>query len=139
MRDPKLKNPKDYPYWLELVNLIKKDGWLITQIGTTGEGIISGVDSHITNLPLEQLKTLMEDHNTWISVDNFFQHFAWYYGKKGIVLFGQSDPLIFGHNTNINLLKDRKYLRQFQFDIWEKCEFREDVFVEPELVMKYLK
>ena len=55
------------------------------------------------------------------------------------MLFGQSDPLIFGHPENINLLKDRKYLREQQFWWWEQCEYKEDAFVRPEEVIKYLE
>jgi hypothetical protein len=54
-------------------------------------------------------------------------------------VFGQSDPNIFGHPENINLLKDRKYLREKQFWIWEQAEFIEEAFVTPDVVIDALK
>jgi hypothetical protein len=70
------------------------------------------------------------------------QHFCWFHGVKSIVLWGRSDPEIFGHPENINLLKDRQYLRPEQFRWWDDVEYSEDVFVSPEVViitiLKYL-
>ena len=126
-------NPKNYPWWKELVSLIDEP---IIQIGVHGEQQL--VDDFRTNLSLQELKTLVFDCRTWISVDSFFQHFAWDLGKQGIVLWGQSDPNIFGHSENINLLKDRSYLREKQFWWWEQCEYNSDAFVLPEEVAKHL-
>ena len=68
----------------------------------------------------------------------FFQHLGWDEGKQGIVLWGPSDPLIFGHPENINLLKDRKYLVPNQFLIWEQQEYQSERFVKPNEVMEHL-
>jgi hypothetical protein len=127
-------NPKNYPWWPELISLLKHD--TIVQIGVEGETQL--VEEFHKNLSLKQLKELILECRTWISVDSFFQHFAWDVGKYGIVLWGQSDPNIFGHPENINLLKDRKYLREKQFWWWEQCEYNEDAFVKPEEILKYL-
>jgi len=129
-------NPKNYPYWDELVKLLRENYGYVIQVGLAGEEKISGVDGVVFNKPLKELKKLVEEYDTWISVDNFFQHFCSLIGKPGIVLFGQSDPLIFGHPENINLLKDRKYLRPDQFNIWEACEVNKDAFVTPQEVLK---
>jgi ADP-heptose:LPS heptosyltransferase len=124
------RNPKDYPYWFELVLLLKNKNIYVIQIGTVGENKIEGVDEFIIGKPLKELEKLIKECNVWISVDNFFQHFAWLNNKQGIVLFGQSDPEIFGHKENINLLKSREYLRNNPFDIWENAEYKEEVFVD---------
>jgi ADP-heptose:LPS heptosyltransferase len=84
---------------------------------------------------LDTLGELLSKCETWISVDNFFPHLANLYGKKGIVLWGQSDPNIFGYQYNLNLLKSRSYLREKQFDIWEACEPKEDAFLTPQEVL----
>lgn len=127
------ENPKNYPYWNKLISLIDEP---IVQIGIKNE--IQLVDDFRQNLSMSELKELVLECRTWISVDSFFQHFAWDLGKYGVVLWGQSDPLIFGHPENTNLLKDRKYLREKQFWLWEQCEYRDDVFVEPDEVIKHL-
>lgn len=126
-------NPKNYPYWEELISLINEP---IVQVGVEGEKQL--VEDFRKNLPLEELRKLIVECRTWISVDSFFQHLAWDCNKSGIVLWGQSDPIIFGHSENINLLKDRSYLREKQFWWWEQCEYREDAFVKPAEVLKHL-
>lgn len=130
-------NPKNYPHWQELVSQMKSRGIYVIQVGVKGEEKIEGVDEMRLNLSLDELQALVKECNLWISVDNFFQHFCWLHGKFGIALFGQSDPNIFGHKENLNLLRDRKYLREKQFDIWECCEYNANAFVEPyEIIAK---
>jgi ADP-heptose:LPS heptosyltransferase len=126
-------NPKIYPYWKELISLIDEP---IVQIGIDGEEQL--VDDFRKNLSLNALESLIAECRIWISVDSFFQHFCWDLGKPGIVLWGQSDPNIFGHPENINLLKDRKYLREKQFWLWEQCECNNEAFVVPKEVIKCL-
>lgn len=127
------ENPKNYPYWKELISLIDEP---IVQVGIDDEQQL--VDDFRKNLSLTELETLLKECRTWISVDSFFQHFAWDKEKYGIVLWGQSDPIIFGHSENTNLLKDRKYLRNKQFWLWEQCDYNADAFVNANEVIKYL-
>lgn len=129
MRNGK-QHPKNYPYWKEVIELLKMP---VIQVGVEGEDQL--VEDFRKNLSLTDLRILVRECDTWISVDSFFQHFCWDIGKKGVVLWGQSDPLIFGHPENINLLKDRKYLREKQFWWWEQCDFKAESFVEPEVVL----
>ena len=124
------KHPKDYPYWDQLVTMIDDK---IIQVGIEGERQL--VPDFRKNLALDELGKLVDECKIWISVDSFFQHFCWDRGKTGIVLWGQSDPLIFGHAENANLLKDRKYLRENQFLLCEHCEANDDAFVLPETVL----
>lgn len=83
-----------------------------------------------------QLREFIKNYDHFISVDNFFHHFAHWYSFTGVVLFSQSDPEIFGYRDNINLLKDRKYLRKDQFQIWEASEYNPVAYVEPNEVIK---
>lgn len=128
------QHPKNYPYWDEVIRNIKEP---IIQVGINGE--LPMVEDFRKNLPLYELSLLVNQCKTWISVDSFFQHFCWDIGKPGIAIFGQSDPNIFGHPENINLLKDRKYLRDKQFWIWEQAEYIEEAFVNPEIVLEALR
>lgn len=128
------KHPKNYPYWPEVIEKCKEP---IVQVGVEGEFQL--VDDFRKNLPLSELAELVKECKTWLSCDSFFQHFCWDIGKPGIVVFGQSDPNIFGHPENINLLKDRKYLREKQFWWWEQAEFNEDAFVKPDVVLDALR
>lgn len=127
------ENPKNYPHWKELVSQINEP---IIQIGITGEEKL--VTDFRQNLKLDEIKELIQQCRTWVSVDSFFQHFCWSLGKPGIVLWGPSDPNIFGHPENINLLKDRSYLVSNQFLMWEQHPRNEDSFVKPEEVLKFI-
>jgi ADP-heptose:LPS heptosyltransferase len=126
-------NPKNYSYWPELIKLLDHP---VVQVGVKGEQQL--VDDFRPNLPLTELAELVHQADTWISVDSFFQHFCWDLKKYGIVIWGQSDPLIFGHEENINLLKDRKYLRKEQFWLWEQCEYKQECFVNPTQIVKHI-
>lgn len=88
---------------------------------------------------LENLENLIKQADYIITIDSFLQHLAWYYGKQAIVLWGQSDPNIFGHKENINLLKDTKYLRDRQFWLWSQTPVIPEAFVEPEEILKYIR
>lgn len=138
MRNGATLNPKDYPHWKEVIGGLKESGYKVIQIGVVGEALI-GADEVRYNLPLKELVRMLKECHTWISVDNFFQHLAYIEKKKGVVIFGQSDPNVFGHKQNINLLKDRKYLREKQFQNWENAEYRGDVFVEPNEIINSVK
>jgi hypothetical protein len=128
-------NPKDYPYFPELVAMLNADGHEVVQIGVTGESRIEGVGQFIQNWPLDKLVEVVRECDTWCSVDSFLPHFCWlHHLKPGVVIWGQSDPTIWGHPQNVNLIKSHAYLRQWQFAPWWDAEYREDVFVGPEAV-----
>ena len=110
------ENPKNYPYWEELVQEIQKTMHIV-QIGVEGEKQL--VPDFRKNLPISELRKLLQECKTWIGIDSFFQHLAWDEKKPGIVIWSVSDPLIFGHKENTNLLKDRVYLAKNQFLWWD--------------------
>jgi len=126
-------NPKNYPYWKELIAQIDER---IIQVGVEGEEQL--VPEFVKNLPIARLKELIAECRTWIGCDSFFQHLAWDCGKPGVVLWSVSDPLIYGHPENINLLKDRSYLAPNQFLWWDFTEHNPDAFVKPEEVLKFI-
>lgn len=128
------ENAKNYPYWDQVVKILREQGNKVVQIGVEGEREI-GAEFLYYSLTLDSLRILLEAADVWISVDNFINHFGTFIGKKGIVIFGQSDPKIFGYEQNINLLKDRKYLRELQFAEWEGVEYNKDAFVDPGVVV----
>jgi ADP-heptose:LPS heptosyltransferase len=135
-----IHNPKDYNAWPELVNLLKKEGYKTIQISLPGEREI-GADELITNKSLKEISEIIKNCYTVITVDSMANHLCWYLKKKAIVIFSQSSPDIYGHPENINLLKDKKYLRPSwqQFDVWESTKYISEAFVSPEEVLKALK
>jgi ADP-heptose:LPS heptosyltransferase len=129
-------NPKNYPFWKDLVLMLENRGYDLIQVGIKGEEQL--VPQFKMNLTLVELNKLVQECQTWIGIDSFPQHLCWDLKKRGIVLWGQSDPKIFGHSENVNILKDRKYLRDKQFWLWEQCEYMEEAFVTPDVVVRHL-
>jgi hypothetical protein len=127
-------SPKNYPWWPEVVAALMRRGFEVVQLSRKGEPRVPGA-RHMDDVTLAGIATLMYGCETWIAVDNFFPHMASYLGQPGVAIFGFSDPEIFGHPENINLLKDRRYLRQWQFRHWSQQEPNHDVFVGPDVVM----
>jgi len=127
------ENPKNYPFWDELIALIDEP---IVQVGVEGENQL--VPDFRKNLAIPQLRQLIKDCRIWIGVDSFFQHLAWSEGKPGIVLWSVSDPLIFGHTENHNLLKSRDNLAKNQFLWWDFIEYDKEKFISPKEVIKFL-
>jgi len=136
MRTESKPHPKNYPWWPELITKLQELGHEVIQAGVKDE--VQLVDDFRQNLNITELRELLTSSDTWISVDTFGQHLAWDLGIKGIVIFSQSDPNIFGHPENINMLKSRAYLREKQFWLWEQAEFIEDAFVSPDEVIAKL-
>lgn len=122
-------NPKNPPlnFWIDLVKKMRESGIHTVQVGIAGEPLI-GADEICFNFLPGNLKKILDDASFFISVDSFFQHFATFHGKKGIVIFSQSDPEIFGHLSNINILKSKSYLRQNQFNLWTQSPYNADAF-----------
>ena len=127
------KNPKNYPFWKELIEMIDEP---IVQVGVEGEEQL--VPDFRKNLPMTEMRKLIQECRIWISCDSFLQHLGWDEKKPGIVLWSVSDPLIYGHLENINLLKDRNYLAKNQFLWWELEEHKDERFVKPEEVLAHL-
>lgn len=129
-------NPKNYPYWKELIEILQQNGHTITQLGLDYE--VKLVEDFRT-LNYQQLKEILKEYDTWIAIDSFLPHLAWIQKVPGIVLFGPSNPSIFGHTQNINLYKNKKHFRPDQFGIWEECDYNKNAFVKPDEVIKALK
>jgi hypothetical protein len=119
-----VQTAKSYPYWNEFLTLAK--GYEIKKI----EGMLEE----------QAIIDLVNWCNVWISIDTFLPHLVRRHNlKPGIVIWGKSDPLIFGYKENANLLKDRKYLRTEQFRWWFDEKHDPDVFVAPEVIFKEIQ
>jgi ADP-heptose:LPS heptosyltransferase len=128
------QNPKNYPFWEELLEAINEP---VIQVGIDGEEQFT--QDFRKNLPISELRVLLQQCKTWIACDSFFQHLAWDAGKPGVVLWSVSDPLIYGHPENVNLLKSRACLAENQFLWWEYVEHDPEKFVQPDVVLQALQ
>ncbi len=109
-----IESPKNYPYWKELVQILSNRGYEVIQVSPFDEEKIEGVKYITGALPFKSIVDLVERAYTYISVDSFAPHLLHPY-KRGIVIFGVSDPNLYGYAKNINLLKSRMYLKKEQF------------------------
>jgi len=130
-------NPKNYPWPNNLVALLEKRGNEVIQIGVKEEEKVA--TRFETDLSFQEVSRLLEETDTFVAVDSFLQHAAWSIGKRGTVIFSQSDPKIFGHRIHNNLLKDRKYLRPNQFDLWESTAVNDEAFFDCDEVYERMK
>jgi ADP-heptose:LPS heptosyltransferase len=128
-------NPKDYPHWADVARALSASGRELLQLSLPGEPDVPGCHTRRDGLSLLTIEALLRASETWISVDNFFHHLAWSVGKRGVAIFGLSDPEIFGHRQNVNLLKDRRFLRVRQFGLWSQEASKPEAFVSPEEVV----
>jgi ADP-heptose:LPS heptosyltransferase len=126
-------NPKNFPYWREVVDLLKTKNDIV-QIGVEGEKKLC--QDFRKGLPLDEVKKLIKECDIWVSVDNFLQHLAHHILKPGVVIWGVSDPNIFGYPENVNMLKGHMYLREKQFDMYEDFPFNANVFVTAKEVVE---
>ena len=131
---------KDYPYWKELVHLLKSNhDVFISQAGVKGESLVFGVDECLHGMELWELQIKLEKCDFWISVDNFFHHFAALHSVRGAAIFSKSNPEIFGHPQNLNVFKDKSYFRPNQFDYWSNEPYDKESFLDPLELYKIIK
>lgn len=128
---------KNYPYWEELVVLLQKENLPLVQLGVQGEKPL--VPDFRINIPLPKIKELIEKCAFWISCDSFAQHLAIDMGKRGVVLWGTSHPIIFGYPFNCNILQDKKYLRKDPYYWWEDEPLNPETYVNAEEVYKIIE
>lgn len=129
-----IRNAKGYPYWTELVPLLDDE---IIQIGIPTDTQL--VNRFIPNMPFKVIKELLKECKYWITTDSFLPHLAHHIPKSGVVIFGPSDPKIYGYEENLNILKDRSYLRHDQFGTWDQCIFNADRFESAIIVANKIK
>jgi ADP-heptose:LPS heptosyltransferase len=89
--------------WKKLVSLLTKS-FDVVQVGGKDEEPIEGVTTYLMGVTsVRQTMALLKTSLTYISVDSFISHAGAAVKKSGVVLFGRSNPFIFGHDLNTNI------------------------------------
>ena len=85
-------NPKNYPYWQDVVDGLVLAGHEVVQIGVNGESLFVNTKPALS-LSLITLLSMVEDPQckTWVSVDSFFPHLCSHTKKSGVVVWSRSD------------------------------------------------
>jgi len=141
--------------WEELISKLADD-YAIVQVGGKNEKELKGVSwSLVGSTSIRQTAALVHECKFFISIDSVIQHIGCAVNKKGIVLFGRSDPKTFGHNSNLNIYvegsctnlfcgRPQSYFGDYCFENgmvkpWE-CKKRSCMkAITPELVVKKIK
>lgn len=125
---------KFYPYWDGLINILMSKGYSIIQIGTSGEEPL--VLNTRFDLTLLEIKNLILLGDTWISTDSFLPHLveSYHLPRRGTVLWGKSDPKVYGYPSNLNILKSESNLKANQFHWWEEEPIDDSVWYTAEEV-----
>jgi hypothetical protein len=121
-------NAKQWCYAFNLVGILRYLGHEVVQIGTDNEPDL-GASVFRKNLTLKEVNGLLEWCDIWIGMDSFLQHAAHIIGKRGIVIWSKSSPSQWGYPENLNLLRDEKYLRKNQADVWHNEPYDAEAFM----------
>lgn len=132
-------NPKEYPYFKELIDILISEGNMVIQIGKDKREKIC--PTFIEDLSFNDLKLILNRCDYWISVDTFIQHLVKTenINKRGVVLWGPSDPKYFGYEENLNIFKDSKNFRERQYMWWRGISPDYKIWLNPKEVLNIIK
>jgi hypothetical protein len=128
------KNPKDWPYFNELVAAMPEHEFV--QIGF-GDKPIVGAEQFVGTR--NDILRLLRDADTFVCVDTWLQHLATLHAaKRGVVIFTRSQPYMFGHRSNINLLKSYMYVLS-PYIRWDAIDYTSAAFIGVDKVIQAIK
>lgn len=133
---PSAKTPY---YWKEFTAVVHatQKNWELLQIGAPDDEKLPHCGFFSPKIPSEAIK-LIKQSDTWLCPDTWLQHLASPI-KKGVVVWSRSDPKLFGYDTNINLLKDEKYIKPDPWSTWHQTEYIKEAFVDYEEIILALE
>lgn len=128
-------SPKNYPYFNELIEKIKNNfkDIEINQLGNSKDKKLNQINNYYFDIDLQDIENLIDEHDLWISIDSFLPHYCDCYKlKNGIVIYTVSNPDIFGYKSNINLIKNKKFIRNRNkiFIYYNKEDYNENAFID---------
>lgn len=92
-----------HDYWAALVKELAKD-FDVIQVGGKDEAPIENVTTYLMGqTSLRQTAALLANCLTFVAIDSFVGHCGAAVGKRGVVMFGRSNPYIAGHPVNKNI------------------------------------
>jgi len=131
------ENAKNYPYWEELVKLLQSEGYEITQLQSGDEKVIANLK--LLRGSLSQIESALQYFDFFIAIDSFLPHMAHCHNKAGVVLWGKSDPAVFGYHENLNLHNGKSWMTRAQYWPWEDEPFEAEAFMKPAEVVAKIK
>lgn len=121
---------KEYPFWEELLNLITIQDEVYQYVMPGDKELVKSVIPHV---PFKDFFNIVKEMDTFLCVDSYLPHFmnCHFPDKRGFVLFGPSDPTIWGYQQNFNLTNGRSFWRPNQFETWNQWEANPESHVNP--------
>jgi ADP-heptose:LPS heptosyltransferase len=92
-----------YERWNEVVRMLSE--FTFIQVGLETEKLIEGVVDFRVGYSLREQLAILANSRLYLGVDSFWAHAAAALNVKGVVLFGASTPVIWGHDNNVNIYK----------------------------------
>lgn len=89
--------------WVELVRQLP--GYNFIQIGNTDEQPVEGAIDWRGKVTLRESMCLMKYTTSFIGIDSLHSHVTNAFDVPGVVLWGDSSPVYWGHDNNINIYK----------------------------------
>ncbi|MCE3228477.1 MAG: rfaQ 5 [Bacteroidetes bacterium] len=93
----------DMDKWAELVKQLPD--YTFIQCGHTDEPYVEGAVDWRGKTELRDAICMLKYATSFVGVDSSFSHATNAFDLPGVVLFGDSTPVIWGHNNNINIYK----------------------------------
>lgn len=98
-------------HWHSLVEKLINQGIFVIQVGRLNEIYIRGAYSLLGLLTNEQLVMLITKSRVVITVDNSIMHISYMVQTPAVVLWGPTDPDIYGYGNQVNLRGPRDHCR----------------------------
>lgn len=103
--------------WEALVNELP--GYSFIQMGNTDEPLIKNAIDFRGKTTLREALCMMKYAYSFVGIDSNFSHVTNAFDIPGVVLFGDSSPLFWGHSNNINVYKNVSCAPCY-YDLWSK-------------------
>lgn len=79
---------------------------IFIQLGYEKEEKVEGSVDLRGKTTLRQAMSIIKHSDSFVGIESFFAHVTNAFNKKGVVLFMDSSPMLWGHENNINIYKN---------------------------------
>jgi ADP-heptose:LPS heptosyltransferase len=98
-------------------------GYTFIQLGVISEAKVEGVVDLRGKTSIRQAMALIEHCISFVGVNSSLSHVTNVFGIPGVVLFGPSNPEIWGHDNNINIYKEWRCAPCIDLLLSSKCPY----------------
>ncbi|MDO6434604.1 glycosyltransferase family 9 protein [Flavitalea sp. BT771] len=107
--------------WIELVRQLPE--YTFIQTGHADEEYVKGAVDWRGKVPLREAFCMLHYCTSFVGIDSSFAHATNAADLPGVVLFGDTDPLYWGHDNNVNIYKRVFCSPCFDYAWGDPCPF----------------